>query len=458
MALNFNIPMPLSGMDSFAKGFGLTDNLMKQLLSQRELKQKADQFKEELALKKAAAARAGANSDLHRAKLEQEILDLKHKNDPAWKWNQFKSSIGGIDMGEQGSSTQGDQYPDLHKMFSGQGAFPEGELAHGNINLGNRPQVPNPETGGTSTVYSTSFGTPEGEVLAPRVSDDGRILSEEEAQEQYRKTGKHLGIYSSPDEANKAAEFIHQQQAESVGAKPGQHLLDVLRNDPLKRAFFKYLYKVDPLAMEKETPEQKRENDIKDAAVKEQQTIDIKRAQDIKEAAKELQLSGLDIDAIHDILTGPDSLSTGVIKSVIGKVGFGSQKLGELNERAIRLQAQMTHALSSRGGVGAANIVASGKPSSWKGTQENLGITKAYAERIKNEYDLLNNEYKQIMHKDLPYTLPEYVQKINNKINKHINFKPKTKFSSEKEFHDYMKGLKPEERKLTLKVLREASK
>ncbi len=255
MALNFNIPMPQGGMDAFAKGFGLTDNLMKQILERRELKQKQDQFKEELALKKQAAARAGANSDLHRSILEQQLLGLKHKNDPDYEWQQFNKMFGGGGQGGQsgqGGKPQGDQYPAVDKMFAGQGAFPQGEVEHGNIDLNNRPKVANPETGGESTVWSMSIGTPKGEVLIPRVSDDGRILSKDEAIKQFHKSGKHLGIYSSPEEATQVAEAIHQQQAGSVGAKPGQNLMDVLRNDPIKRAYFKHKYKFDPLATDKE--------------------------------------------------------------------------------------------------------------------------------------------------------------------------------------------------------------
>ncbi len=251
MALN--LPLPMSGMDAFAKGFGITDNLMKQILERREFKQKQDQFQEELALKKQAAARAGANSDLHRQMLEQQLLGLKHKNDPNWEWNQFNKMFGGGQNQEQ-EKTQGtsDSYPALNKLFQGKGMFREGEIEHGNIDLKNRPQVPNPETGGTSTVWSMSIGTPQGEVLIPRVSDDGRILTPEEAKDQFHRTGKHLGVYSSPEEATKAAEMIHEQQAASVGAKPGNNLLEVLKQDPIKRAFFKHKYKFDPLAVDKE--------------------------------------------------------------------------------------------------------------------------------------------------------------------------------------------------------------
>lgn len=251
MALNFNIPLPGIGLDSFSKGFGLTDNLMKQILERNELQQKKEQFAKELELKNRQENRLGANSDLTRGILQQQLQALKNKNDPDYEWQQFQKMFGGGQAGGV-SQPQGDQYPALKKLFAGQGAFPEGEIEHGNLDLSNRPQVQNPETGGISTVYSTSIGTPKGEVLIPRVSEDGRLLSEKEAEEEYHKTGHHLGIYSSPEEATKAAELIHQQQAASVGALPGQNLLDVLRNNPIKRAFFKHKYKFDPLGTAKE--------------------------------------------------------------------------------------------------------------------------------------------------------------------------------------------------------------
>jgi hypothetical protein len=95
-----------------------------------------------------------------------------------------------------------------------------GQRTPGNINLHNRPRVKNPD-GSISTVRTISAGFPEGEVVIPTVSDDGRVLPDNEAIDAYRKSGKHLGIFDSPESATSYAQSLHDdQEREYVGGLP----------------------------------------------------------------------------------------------------------------------------------------------------------------------------------------------------------------------------------------------
>lgn len=95
-----------------------------------------------------------------------------------------------------------------------------GLLDPGNIDLNNRPVVKNAD-GSVSTVRSMSFGENGREVLIPTVAADGsRILSDQEAIDQYRRSGQFLGRFDTPENATAYAQQLHQSQARQYAPRP----------------------------------------------------------------------------------------------------------------------------------------------------------------------------------------------------------------------------------------------
>lgn len=98
-----------------------------------------------------------------------------------------------------------------------------GGAERGNIDLANRPVVKNSD-GSISTVKSMSFNEDGKEVLIPTIREDGKVMSEDEAIAHYRKSGKHLGKFSTPDEATAFAKQLSANQGQRHGAGSGPKL------------------------------------------------------------------------------------------------------------------------------------------------------------------------------------------------------------------------------------------
>lgn len=100
---------------------------------------------------------------------------------------------------------------ELSKIVSTGGTV-GGQLEPGTIDLFKQPRVANAD-GSISTVDSVSVGIDGKEVLLSRVTPDGRHLSTEQALDEYRKTGQHLGIFDTPAAADSFAGKLHEDYA-----------------------------------------------------------------------------------------------------------------------------------------------------------------------------------------------------------------------------------------------------
>ena len=69
------------------------------------------------------------------------------------------------------------------------------------------------------------------EYLIPTVSEDGKVLSEDDAVNQFKQTGKHLGVFNSPEDATAYARQLHEDQ-ENFYAPQRQGTISVL-NQPV---------------------------------------------------------------------------------------------------------------------------------------------------------------------------------------------------------------------------------
>ena len=90
-----------------------------------------------------------------------------------------------------------------------------GLVAAGNIDLGNRPVFKIP--GAAPQHRSAVFNVDGKSVVLPTVGDGGQLVSGQQAIANYQRTGKHLGVFSSPEAAAAGAAISDPAAASGAG-------------------------------------------------------------------------------------------------------------------------------------------------------------------------------------------------------------------------------------------------
>lgn len=92
---------------------------------------------------------------------------------------------------------------------------PKGLVQPGNLDPWHRRVLDNGNDS-YSTTLSFSIGTNNGETLIPQVVK-GKLLTKREAIAHYMKTGQHLGIFATPEDADAYASALHDAQSQLIG-------------------------------------------------------------------------------------------------------------------------------------------------------------------------------------------------------------------------------------------------
>lgn len=136
----------------------------------------------------------------------------------------MRAGLFGGSMPQGGAQMAAKVLADLQNGYGSAYPMP-GLLEPGNINLNTRPQHLNPD-GSISTVRSMSAGIDGREYLLPTISDNGDLMSDDDAVQAFIQSGRHLGAFDTPQNADAWAQRLHEEQAAMLRAQRLNPLID----------------------------------------------------------------------------------------------------------------------------------------------------------------------------------------------------------------------------------------
>lgn len=198
-----------------------------------------------------------------------------------------------------------------------------GQVENGNIDLASRPGVKNAD-GSESTVRSMSFNDGKGrEVLVPTVVG-GKVVSDDEAIANYRKTGQHMGVFSNPQDATAYAQKVHKDY------ENGKYGSNVKVNEHIERPAARSVATGNgyPRQERQETEEQRqaRHNPAARSAWPPEKGQFVQEAKLPNDVSGALAPSPETLNKIHDMV--PDAIR----RAIATKVNDASHKINSVTE------------------------------------------------------------------------------------------------------------------------------
>jgi len=124
------LPMPMSGEQGFATGFKLGDSLIQNLMNRQKMQQQAEQFAQELELRKQQEARLGSMLPLQQQMARLNMQKLEMELDPAKKMAYIQQLIQGIRGMRPQLEAPSTVAPSQQDVMQGFGGFsPEQQMA-----------------------------------------------------------------------------------------------------------------------------------------------------------------------------------------------------------------------------------------------------------------------------------------------------------------------------------------
>ena len=412
------IPMPKSFLDAFDTGMAssqsMFDAIQKNRLTPYEVQLKQAQAKEAEG-KAQQAERMGAFMNF--------IMHGGQDSDPSGTQGQPDQSAP---PDQQGGQAPGQAPPQAQQQTQPPNAAPmthsqliaranSDQAAHDQATGGNTLGAPLTGNAARTVVNNTQLQPGQSAVYNPQ-QNSGSVAPTAQAP-----------TAQSPPSAPGAMGAIGQEEVLHKG-RPGEDwkdrmdgmeipgFINVKSNPPVIRDG--YLYKTYPSGKETRTkvaedPEEKQDRLLDFNEKKIKQKSDAVESAKLVDAAKVLQTSAEHIDALHKIYVKNPKLG-GLGTGFSNLIGQGGKDVADLVSHSGRLQADLTHQVSQKGGVGVMNLVGVQKPQPHNSAETNQGLIKANAESAMQEFKDVKEQWEALNpNKEFPFKIADLTEAAN---------------------------------------------